>query len=330
MAAVLSISRPPGSRRRRAALARWRLLLLALAAVLPPGAAVATTAVILNSDDDSLSIIDGASYRETSRYHIGRAPHHLILTPDNGDLIVALATGNELAFIERRSGMVRQRLAISDPYHLGFSPDGKWFVTCSLRLARIDVYDAASYRLVHRLPAWSMPSHMGFAPDGSAVYITLQGSNALIAIELASGRMLWTVTIGRQPAGVAVRPSGTILAAIMGSDHFVEVDPRDGTILRRVQTARGTHNFLVSPDGKTLYVSNRVAGSISVLNAETLAITGTILAPGGPDDMALSSDGSELWVTGRFRHLVNVIDLPSGILKATVPVGRSPHGIFLY
>jgi len=129
---------------------------------------------------------------------------------------------------------------------------------------------------------------------------------------------------------VLVRSSGTILAAIMGSDHFVEVDPKDGAVIRQIQTARGCHNFLLTPDGKTLYVSNRVAGTISVLDPETLAIRGTLAAPGGPDDMALTPDGKELWATGRWRASIDVIDRDSGALKTTIAVGRSPHGIFLY
>jgi len=77
-------------------------------------------------------------------------------------------------------------------------------------------------------------------------------------------------------------------------------------------------------------VTNRVAGTISVLDPATLDVTNTLIAPGGPDDMALSPDGQELWVTGRWRASVDVIELASGTLKSIVPVGRSPHGIFVY
>src|SRR5262249_35608811 len=147
-------------------------------------------AVILNSDDDTISVIDTGTYKEMSRVYIGRAPHHLMLTPDHKSLILALAGGDELVFIDMATGIIKQRLAASDPYQIGFSPDGKWFVANSLRLDRIDIYDGKDYRLVHRLPAATMPSHIGFSPDSGTVYVSLQGSNNLTAIELASGKTL--------------------------------------------------------------------------------------------------------------------------------------------
>src|SRR5215468_1882714 len=64
----------------------WRgfvLRLLALVfAVAVPVSAFANTVIVLNSDDDSMSVISGSDRKELSRVPIGRAPHHLMLTPD--------------------------------------------------------------------------------------------------------------------------------------------------------------------------------------------------------------------------------------------------------
>jgi YVTN family beta-propeller protein len=305
---------------------------LAAAVLLVAGAATASakTAIVLNSDDDSLSVIDGDTYKETSRVHIGRAPHHLMLTPDKRYLIVAMSEGNELVFIDRATGAIAKRVEVSDPYQIGFSPDGKWFVSNSLRLDRIDIYDAATFELKHRLPAATMPSHIAFSPDSKTVFVSLQGTDRVTAIDLDSGNVDWTAPVGRQPAGMWTDKAGNILVGVMGSDYIAELDPKTGATLRRIITGRGAHNFQASPDGKSLYVTNRVAGTVSVLDADTLAITGLLQAPGGPDDMVFSPDGTQIWVTDRWRASVGVIEAGSGALKATIPVGRSPHGIFLY
>ena len=304
--------------------------MLVAAALGATSAAHATTAVVLNSDDDSVSVIDSGNYKEVSRTHIGRGPHHLIQSPDGRTLIIAMSGSNELVLIDRVSGIEKQRITASDPYQIGFSPDAKWFVTASLRLDHIDIYDGQTFQLLHRLPASTMPSHIAFSHDSSTVFVTLQGTNSLTSIDLASGKVNWTVPVGPTPAGIITRAGGTLLVGVMGSDYIAEVDPTNGNIIRKIVTGNGAHNFLAAPDGKTLYVTNRVAGTISVLDADTLAITNTLQAPGGPDDMALSPDGHELWVTGRWHAWVDVIELASGALKTSVPVGRSPHGIFVY
>lgn len=293
------------------------------------GAASASTAVVLNSDDDTLSVVSSDGYHEVSRAYIGRGPHHLIVSPDGRTLILAMSGSNQLVLVDRTSGAETKRIEASDPYQIGFSPDGKWFVAASLRLDRIDIYDAKTFQVVHRLPAATIPSHIAFSRDSSTVFVTLQGTGSLISIDLASGKVNWTAPIGPTPAGIITRPNGTLLAGIMGSDYVDEIDPRDGHVIQKIHTGNGAHNFLITPDGKTIYVTNRVAGTISILDANTLAITGTLLAPGGPDDMALSPDGKELWVTDRWHASVGVIELASGTLK-TIPVGRSPHGIFVY
>jgi YVTN family beta-propeller protein len=302
-----------------------------LIAILAVGSAArATTAVVLNSDDDSISVIDSGSYHEVSRTHIGRGPHHLIMTPDARTLIIAMSGSNELVLIDRATGVEKQRITASDPYQIGFSPNGKWFVTASIRLDHIDIYDSDTYQLVYRLPAPTMPSHIAFSRDSSTVFVTLQGTGSLISIDLVSGKVNWTQPVGPTPAGIITRAGGTLLVGVMGSDYVAEVDPQNGNVLRKIHTGAGAHNFLAAPDGKTLWVTNRVAGTISVLDADTLDITATLQAPGGPDDMALSPDGQELWVTGRWHAWVDVIELGSGMLKTTVAVGRSPHGIFVY
>jgi YVTN family beta-propeller protein len=307
-----------------------RCVAAAVLLVLGAATASAKTAIVLNSDDDSLSVIDGDTYKETARVHIGRAPHHLMLTPDQHYLIIAMAEGNELVFIDRVTGAIAKRVEVSDPYQIGFSPDGKWFVSNSLRLDRIDIFDAATFELKHRLPAPTMPSHIAFSTDSKTVFVSLQGTERVTAVDLASGNTDWTVPVGRQPAGMWTDKAGNILVAVMGSDYVAELDPKTGNVLRHIVTGRGAHNFQASPDGKQLYVSNRVAGTVSVLDADTLAITGLFQAPGGPDDMMFNPDGKELWITGRWRASVDVIEAASGALKATIPVGRSPHGIFLY
>ncbi len=300
-------------------------LLLALA-LLPSFAAARPLAFVINSAEASVSLIDLETKQEIKRIPVLREPHHMALTPDGKSLLVGDTAGNAVFFLDPATGETQRRATISDPYQLQFSPDGKWMVVAGLARNQIDIYDAATLTLAHRIPASSMPSHINFSPDSSVTYVSLQSTDALMAVDVRSGAVLWDAKVGKTPAGV-LWLDGKILVGIMGADYVAVVNPATGAVERRVQTAKGAHNLFVSPDGHTLYVCNRVDGSISLLDPKTLTVRSRIAMPGGPDDMDFAPDG-KIWVTRRWAHTVAILDPVSG-QYTTIETGRSPHGIWL-
>ncbi len=138
--------------------------------------------------------------------------------------------------------------------------------------------------------------------------------------------MLWNARVGNTPAGV-IWNHGRILVGCMGEAHIAVVDPASGRVERVVQTGRGAHTMFPSPDGKLIYATNRVDGSISVIDATTLDVKRTISVPGGPDDLEFAPDGT-IWAALRFAQSVAVIDPQTAAIER-IPVGRSPHGIWM-
>jgi DNA-binding beta-propeller fold protein YncE len=306
-------------------LAAVPLLCLLAASVVAPAEA-SGIAFVVNSRSASVSLIDMTKLIELRRIPVLREPHHLVLSPDGKYLLVGDTVGNEMFFLDPNTGAVERRLPISDPYQLGFSPNAKWLVVNGLGRDQVDVYDAATMKLVKRFPIASMPSHLAFSPDSSTVYVSLQGTDRLAAIDLTRLVVSWNVPVGSTPAGVLWN-RGHILVADMGTDYVAEVDPADGKVINRIRTGNGAHQLFASPDGKLIYVNNRAAGTITLLDAATLASVHTYRVPGGPDDLAFAPDGS-IWITCRFDEKIAVLDPGTGHLR-TVQVGRQPHGILL-
>ena len=301
-------------------------VLLTILAMSPAAAAPDGIAYVLNSAGASISVVDMAKQIELRRIPVLREPHHLVLSPDGQQLLVGDTVANEMLFLDPRTGEIKQRMTMADPYQLGFSPNGKWFVVNGLARNQIDVYDAAGMKLVKRFPIASLPSHMAFSPDSSMVFVTLQGTDRLAAIDLGAMAVRWVQPVGRSPAGVMWH-NGQVMVANMGSDHVAMVDPVDGRVAARIVTGKGAHTVFLSPDGKIVYVNNRVAGTSVALDAATLKPLRTYSIPGGPDDMDFAPDG-RIWITRRFAGKLAVLDPVSGNYE-TIDVGRSPHGIWL-
>jgi YVTN family beta-propeller protein len=292
----------------------------------------ADIAIVLNSADQTVSLVDTVAYKELSRIPVGKEPHHLMATPDDRQLIVANAISNELVFLDPMSGQIINRLKnISDPYQIGFSPDKKWFVSNSLRLDRVDIYRGEDFALVKRLPAPKTPSHLAFDRASQFVFVTLQQSNEVMAIDLAKQETTWTMPVGKQPAGIWMTPDDKYLLVAMTGDDYVEAyDWRTRTSVKKLRTGKGAHNFQARGDGRHVFLSNRMANTISVIDQQALAVVDTIEAPGGPDDLEVTRDGKQLWYTGRFSRKLWVIDLDTKKVVQSIPVGRSPHGVYFH
>lgn len=311
------------------AIGRRAALGLGAAAVLP-GAARASgsgAVLIMNSGAASLSVVDMATRRETRRIPVLREPHHWALTPDKKELLIGDSSGNELQVLDPATFAVLRRMPISNPYHLQFSPNGRHFIVAGLARNQVDVYDAAGYKLIKRFPLRSMPSHMDFLPDSSVVFLSLQGTGRIAAIDLRTMEILWNEPCGEAPAGVLVS-AGRVLAGNMGQDDVAVLDARTGKTLRRIRTGKGAHTLFWAPDRKTIWVNSRLDPiSVTVLDAASLEPVKRYKLPGGPDDLEFAPDG-KVWFTMRFIHKVAVLDPGSGEYT-TIDVGRSPHGIFL-
>jgi DNA-binding beta-propeller fold protein YncE len=299
-------------------------LLFLMLVVHPAGAA--GLAYVINSGGASISLVDMTSQRELRRIPVLREPHHVALSPDGKSLLVGDTVGNEMLFLDPATAALQKRMPVADPYQLGFSPNGKFLVVNGLARNQVDVYDAAGMQLLKRFPTASMPSHLDYAPDSSRVFVGLQGTDSLVAIDLNKLAILWTAKIGKTPAGVLWH-DGRVLVADMGTDYVAVVDPADGHVTGRIHTGKGAHNLFISPDRKVIWVNNRVGGTTTSLDAATLAPIRSYAIPGGPDDIAFAPDG-KLWITRRWAEKVAVLDPTTGEYQ-TIEVGRSPHGLFL-
>ena len=290
-------------------------------------------AIVLNSRDASLSLIDQQTYTEVGRIDVGKEPHHLYPTVDGKQLIVANAASNDLHFLDPINGKVLKRVRnIDDPYQLAFSPDQKWFVTAALRLDRVDIYvqEAGEIKLVKKVPIGKAPSHVWFSNDSKFVFVTLQDSNEIAALDVAKGEVVWKMAVGKQPAGILVTPDGKhLMVGIMGEDYVQVIDWRTRQTVAKIVTGKGAHNFRGLGDGRHVYVSNRVDNRVTKVDMQTFKVLEQIPVPGGPDCMEITADGKLMWVTSRWLKRVSVVDLAERKVIRQIEVGRSPHGIFL-
>jgi YVTN family beta-propeller protein len=328
----------------------WLLCAAGVAHAQAEGGGSGAPIFVLNSLDASVSVIDAQSFTELRRIPTGKEPHHIYLSPDERSLLVANAMSDTLTFIDPKTGEVQRTVSgIDDPYQLQFSPDMKWFVTAANRLDHVAIYrygakagddsgpsgvPPGEFKLAAKVPATKTPSHLMIDRRSTVVYVSLQDSDQLMAIDLATQKPRWTVSTGKLPADVYLTPDDQRLLVGLTGDEYVEVfdvTAADGKLVKRIRTGAGAHAFRAWGDGRHVLVSNRVANTISRIDLQTLEVVDTYPAPGGPDcmDVAVAADGSKtILVTSRWAKKLTAIDPVKRRVVRQVAVGRSPHGVW--
>lgn len=147
------------------------------------------------------------------------------------------------------------------------------------------------------------------------------------------------VEFAGRPTAVALRPDGQTAAALVSQGALIVVtDLRTGRVLQQfMPTRQGSFTGVVyDPDGRHLTASraNGTLLRVTVTADGTLADPTTIRLPSGrgladPGGLAVSEDGSTLYVVLSRYNSLGVVDLSSGRLTAQIPVENAPHDVVL-
>jgi YVTN family beta-propeller protein len=294
---------------------------------------VPTRVYVPNGMSNSVSVIDPTTFQVVDTYPVGALPQHVVPSYDLRTLYVNNNNGNSLTPIDPRTGKPGPAIPVPDPYNLYFTPDGKYAVVMAERDSQVDFRDPTTWELVKsiEIPHRGV-NHADFTIDGNTMIASCEFSGWVVRIDLATLTYSGEVEVGGQPIDVRLSPDGSVMYV---ANHVKEgggvsvLDPVTMTERTFIRTGRGAHGLYPSRDGTKLYVTNRLAGSVSVIDFATNQIVATWQIPGGgsPDMGGVSSDGTQFWVSGRYNNVVYVFDTGDGHLLAKIPVGRGPHGL---
>jgi YVTN family beta-propeller protein len=290
-----------------------------------------------NSDSNTVDVIDQRTFKVVRHFAVGGQPQHVVPAYDLKTLYATNDTGNSLTPIDPTTGKpAAKTIPVDDPYNMYFTPDGRYAIVVAERLHRLDFRDAHTFALRHSVSTpCSGADHLDFSADGRYAIVSCEFSGELLKVDIPSQRVVGSLQLrsGAGPQDVKLSPDGAVFyVADMNSNGVWLVDGESLRVLRFMPTGMGAHGLYPSRDARYLYVTNRMAGSISVVSFATRHIVKTWHIPGGgsPDMGNVSADGKVLWLSGRYSREVYAISTTSGRLLARIPVGAGPHGLCVW
>jgi YVTN family beta-propeller protein/YD repeat-containing protein len=170
--------------------------------------------------------------------------------------------------------------------------------------------------------------------SGNRVYAAVTGNNRMgvAVIDAATNTLVAPqVSVGNQPAGIAVNPAATRVYVTNQMDDTVSViNAATNTLLGSpISVGSSPLGIAVNPAGTKVYVANSMGNTVSVIDAVTNTVSGSPIAVGNnPAGLALNPAGTRLYVANSGDNNVSVIDTATNtIVGSPVTVGAKPYGV---
>ena len=141
--------------------------------------------------------------------------------------------------------------------------------------------------------------------QGPRIYVTNEASGNLTVIDALSLTWLTNVKLGKRPRGIRLSPDKTTLyIALSGS-------PIAGP----------------GVDESTLPPPDRQADGIGVVDVRSNRLLKVLKSGPDPEQLAVSADGTRLFVANEDAARATVIDIARGTIVKEVPIGEEPEGV---
>lgn len=294
-----------------------------------------------NTMSNDVWVIDPKTYQVVDKFPGGPEPQHVVPSYDMSTLFVGSdqVPSGGITPIDPKTGKPRPLIPVQDVYNLYFTPDGHSAIVVAEYYRRLDFYDPKTWRKQYSVsfPDCGGINHMDFSLDGRIALIACEFANRMVVLDVAQRRHLRTMDLKTRrhgmPQDTRLAPDGKrFYVADMHAGGVYVFDAEATKQLAFIPTGDGTHGIYFSRDAKRMFVTNRGEGSISVLDPTNGKVLTKWRIPGraSPDMGALSPDGSQLWLTGRYHNEVYVLSAADGRLIKRIRVGSGPHGLLYW
>ncbi len=266
---------------------------------------------VSNEQDGTVSIIDGETLLPAGTIAVGTRPRGIRPSPDGKYLYVALS-GSPMA---------------------GPNTDEKTLPPPDKAQDGIGIIDVAAGKLLRVLRGVSDPEQAAVTPDGKTIFVASEDTGKVVVIDAESGAVLGSADAGGEPEGIRVSPDGKlVLATAEASNSVALIDPSTHEVLASIPVGQRPRDVVFSPDSKFAYVSGEADASVTLIGLTARSVLSKVKLEGAgikPMGLALTSDGSRLFVSAGRGGAIFALDAQTLAVVGQAKAGARPWGIAL-
>lgn len=232
---------------------------------------------------NTLAVLDTETHVVTANIPVGPVPGGVALNPSGTRAYVAVEFGSYVAVVDTASLTVINQIPV--PVHLAttvaVSPDGNRLYVGN-QASLVYVIDLNTANVITTIPVGNFVGEVAVHPAGTFVYAAVINSNIVSVIDASTNAVVMQIPVGPGctycgPSTVAVDPLGDyVYAPAQGNFLLHSIDTSNHTVVATTPTGNYPFSSAVHPDGKTLYITNYIDGTLSVIAPQTNSTVATI------------------------------------------------------
>ncbi|WP_246228737.1 DUF5074 domain-containing protein [Mycolicibacterium psychrotolerans] len=257
---------------------------------------------------------------------VGGSASAVALNPTGSRAYVTLKSASKVAVIDTVTNKVLASVAVGlSPTSVVLSPNGSRAYVTNSGGGTMSVIDTATNTRIANISVGLSPAGITMSRDGTRIYMALKGSDQIAVVDAARNTVITRIKVGNSPRDVALAPTGGRLYVANGAGSVSVID----TVTNRVAGAAITvgptpTSLIVSPDGGQVFVANG-NDTVSVIDTATSAVVQTFsidaIPESGNHDIAVSADGTRLYVTDSRDAALRVVSVTPGNNAPTLTAG---------
>jgi YVTN family beta-propeller protein len=280
--------------------------------------------------DNAVAVIDTDSKQVLKTIPIPAGPHGLVVTPDGAKVFVSSDGDSVVSVIDTASDQVVDTVQVGQtPHGLAISPDGKDVLVSGFGANQAELLDTSTDQIVGRVDV-AQPHNSAISPDGKRAYVgsQLQGSTALVALDLTTMARTAIIPLDKTPRALSYSPDGRwVYFTLAGSDAVQVLDTSRNEVTGQIPVGASPHLPLFTPDGALAMAVAQGPGELDLIDPASNSQSAAIKVGMAPHWIATSADGKLAYVTNENSNDLSIVDLSSHQVISTLPVGNGPRKV---
>ena len=252
------------------------------------------------SGPDEVIVINTKNDRIESRIQIGMGVHlaHVVLTPDSKTAYVTAQKEGVVYKINAESYAIEKKITAppgSEPHGLRISTDGQSAYIAMLAGKSLGILDLSRAELA-QVPLSGQAVQAGVTPDGKYAFASIYDKKTLAVYDIATKKVREIKLPESSKGPIQMYPTPDSQFVYIADQGFYfeqpegtmvyKIDLKEGKVTAEIKAGRAPHGVVVSKDGKFVYITNLVDGSVSVIDTAQDKEVGTILVGKEPNGVS--------------------------------------------